>query len=104
MEMGQASSLIGEVEDAIVSHLARISRAYEEKNYHVFEAELASLEKLSPNDLRLDSLQEKSVWLRDLSSLIQEAQVARAQNRSREELAALEKIKSAGLDDASNDE
>ena len=50
MEMGQASSLIGEVEDAIVSHLARISRAYEEKNYHVFEGELASLEKLSPNN------------------------------------------------------
>lgn len=104
MEMGQASSLIGEVEDAIVSHLARISRAYEEKNYHVFEGELASLEKLSPNNLRLDSLQEKSLWLRDLSSLIQEAQVARAQNRSREELKALEKIKSVGLEDLSNEE
>ena len=98
-ELDQALSLIREVDEVILTHLDRINLAYEEKNYRVYEHELSSLEKLSPNDARLPLLRERSLLVKNMAVAKKESRVARTQNDIERELVALKKIKSAGFAD-----
>jgi tetratricopeptide (TPR) repeat protein len=98
-ELDQALSLIREVDEVILTHLDRISLAYEEINYRVYEHELSSLEKLSPSDPRMNLLRERSLLVKNMAAAKKEARVARIQNNIELELVALKKMKSAGFAD-----